>query len=135
MLSGAVVTWSSRKQPIIILSTTEDEFIVVTGSSCQAIWMQLVLKKIGYIGSESTVIFCDNSSTIKLPRNPVMHDRSKHIDVRYHFLRELVNDGVVQLQFCGTRQHITDIFTKSLKLELFRELRRRLGVCELPHVN
>lgn len=135
MLIGAVVTWSSRKQPIVTLSPTEVEFIVVVGSSCQAIWMQRVLKKIGYMGSESTVIFCDNSSTIKLARNPVMHSRSKYIDVRYHFLRELVNDGVIQLQFYGTRQQIADIFTKPLKLELFRELRRRLGVCELPHVN
>lgn len=135
MLSGAVVTWSSRKQPIVTLSTTEAEFIAAVGSSCQAIWMQRVLKKIGYMGSESTVIFCDNSSTIKLARNLVMHGRSKHIDVRYHFLRELVNNGVVQLQFCGTRQQIADIFTKPLKLELFRELRRRLGVCELPHAN
>lgn len=65
----------------------------------------------------------------------MMHGRSEHIDVRYHLLRELVNDGVVQLQFCGTRQQIANIFTKPLKLELFRELRRRLGVCELSHVN
>lgn len=92
-----------------------------------------MLKKIDY--SESTVIFCDNSSTVMLARNLVMHGRSKHIDVRYYFLRELVNDEVVQLQFCGTRQQIADIFTKMFKFELFRELRRRLGVCELPHVN
>lgn len=97
MLSGTVVTWSSQKQPVVTLSTAEVEFIVVAGSSCQAIWTQLVLKKIGYMGSESTVIFYDNSSTIKLARNLVMHGRSKHIDVRYHFVRELVNDGVVQL--------------------------------------
>ncbi|XP_050895734.1 secreted RxLR effector protein 161-like [Lathyrus oleraceus] len=95
MLSGAAVTWSSRKKPIVTLSTTEAEFITAAGSSCQAIWMKQVLKKIGYMGSESIVIFCDNSSTIKLARNPVMHGRSKHIDVRYHFLRELVNDGVI----------------------------------------
>lgn len=135
MLSGAVVTWSSRKQLIVTLSTTESEFIAAAGSSCQAIWMQRVLKKIGYMGNVSTVIFCDNSSTIKLARNPVVHGRSKHIDVHYHFLRELVNDGVVQLPFCGTRQQIAGIFTKPLKLELFWELRRRLEVCELPHVN
>jgi hypothetical protein len=135
MLSGVAVTWSSRKQLIVTLSTTKAEFITAAGSSCQAIWMQRVLKKIDYMGSESTVIFCDNNSTIKLTRNLVMHSRRKHIDVRYHFLRELVNDGVVQLQFCGARQQIVDIFTKPLKLELFWELRRRLGVCELPYVN
>lgn len=88
-----------------------------------------------WLHGQSTIIFCDNNSIVKLERNPVMHDMSKHIDVRYHFLRELVNDGVVQLQFCGTGQQIADIFTKPFKLELFQELRRRLGVCELPHVN
>lgn len=95
MLSRAAVTWSSLKKPIVTLSTTEAEFITPIGSSCQPIWMQWVLKKIGYMGSESTVIFCDNSSTIKLARNLVMHGRRKHIDAHYHFLRELVNDGVV----------------------------------------
>lgn len=135
MLSGAAIAWSSRKQPIVTLSTTEAEFVAAAGSGCQAIWMQRVLKKIGYKGSESTVIFCDNSSTIKLSRNPVMHGKSKHIDVRYHFLRELVNDGVVQLQFCGTRHQLADILTKPLKLESFRELRWKLGVCDFSGVN
>ena len=130
MLSGAGVAWSSRKQPIATLSTIETEFVAAAGSSCQAIWMQKVLKKIGYSGSESTVIFCDNSSTIKLSSNPVMHGKSKHIDVRYHFLRELVNDGFVRLQFCGTRHQLADILTKPLKLESFRELRWKLGVCD-----
>ena len=135
ILSGAAVAWSSRKQPIVTLSTTEAEFVAAAGSSCQAIWMQRVLKKIGYKGSETTLIFCDNSSTIKLSKNPVMHGKSKHIDVRYHFLRELVNDGIVQLQFCGTRHQIADILTKPLKLESFRELRKKLGVCEFPGGN
>lgn len=135
MLSGAAVAWSSRKQPIVTLSMTEAKFVAAAGSSCQAIWMQRVLKKIGYKGSESTVIFCDNSSTIKLSRNPVMHGKSKHIDVRYHFLRELVNDGVVQHQFCGTRHQLADILTKPLKLESFRELRWKLGVCDFSGVN
>ncbi|KAI5404037.1 hypothetical protein KIW84_051253 [Lathyrus oleraceus] len=86
MLSGAAVTWSSQKHPIATLSTTEAKIIEAAGSSCQAIWMQWVLKKIGYMGSDSNVTFCDSSSTIKLARNLVMHDRSKHFDVRYHLL-------------------------------------------------
>lgn len=64
-----------------------------------------------------------------------MHGRSKHIDVRFDFLCELVNEGVVQLQFRGTRQQIEDILTKPLKLESFQELRQRMGVCDAPQVN
>ena len=85
MLCGVTVVWFSRKQPIVTLSTTEVKFVVDAGSSCQTIWMQRMLKKIGYKGSESAVIYCDNNSTIKLSRNLVMHGKSKHIDMCYHF--------------------------------------------------
>lgn len=135
ILSGAAVAWSSRKQPIVTLSTTEAEFVAAAACTCHLVWMKRVLKKIGYNGSESPVIFCDNSSTIKLSRNPVMHGRSKHIDVRFHFLRDLVNEGVVQIQYCCTQQQIADIFTKPLKLETFQELRKKLGVCDAPKIN
>lgn len=135
ILSDAAVAWSSRKQPIVTLSTTEAEFVAAAACTCQAVWMKRVLKKLGYGGSESTIIFCDNSSTIKLSKNPVMHGRSKHIDVRFHFLRDLVNEGVVQLKFCGTQEQVADILTKPLKLESFQELRGRLGVCEAPKLN
>lgn len=91
------------------------------------IWMKRILKRIGYEGSTSPVIFCDNSSTIKLSKNTVMHGKSKHIDVRFHFIQDLVNEGVVQ--------QVADIFTKPLKLEMFQEFRKKLGVCDEPKLN
>ncbi|RDX87694.1 hypothetical protein CR513_30797, partial [Mucuna pruriens] len=80
-LSSGAVAWSSHKQEIVTMSTTKAEFVAVVACSCQAVWMKKILKKIGYEGNESTIIFCDNSLTIKLSKNPVMHGRSKHIDV------------------------------------------------------
>lgn len=135
ILSDAAVAWSSRKQPVVSLSTTEAEFIAAAACTCQMIWMKRILKKIGYEGSSSPLIYCDNSSTIKLSKNPVMHGKSKHIDVRFHFLRDLVNEGAVQLKFCSTHQQVADIFTKPLKLDTFLELRRKLGVCDEPKLN
>ncbi|KAG6383222.1 hypothetical protein SASPL_157029 [Salvia splendens] len=126
------VAWSSRKQPIVTLSTTEAEFVAAAACSCQAVWMKRILKELGYEGSEETTIFCDNSSTIKLSKNPVMHGRSKHIDVRFHFLRELAREGVVQLKHCGTQEQMADVLTKPLKLESFQRLRDQLGVCNAP---
>lgn len=76
----------------------------------------------------ATTILCDNVSTIKLSKNPVLHGRSKHINVRFHFLRDLVNEGVVELMHCGTRFQIADIMTKAVKLETFETLRAKLGV-------
>ena len=135
ILSDAAVAWSSRKQAIVTLSTTEAEFVAAATSTCQLIWMKRILKRIGYAGSSSPVIFCDNSSAIKLSKNPVMHGKSKHIDVRFHFLRDLVNEGEVQLKFCGTRDQVADIFTKPLKLEAFEDFRSKLGVCDVSTIN
>jgi hypothetical protein len=79
--------------------------------------------------------FCDNSSTIKLSKNPVMHGQSKHIGVRFHFLRDLTKEGIVELIYCGTRDQAADVMTKPLKLESFLKMRELLGVREVPAVN
>ena len=76
MLSSGAVSWSSRKQPVVSLSTTEVEFIAATSCACQAIWMRRILEKLSHTQSNCTTMFCDNSSTIKLSKNPVMHGRS-----------------------------------------------------------
>ncbi|GAU28376.1 hypothetical protein TSUD_257040 [Trifolium subterraneum] len=77
---------------------------------------------------KSTAIYCDNSSSIKLSRNPIMHERCKHIDVRFHFLRNLTKDGVVELRHCKSQEQLADLMTKSLKLEAFDMLRGGLGM-------
>ena len=71
---------------------------------------------------------------LKLSKNPVMHDRSKHIDVGFHFLHDLTNDGVVKLEYCGSKDQLADIMTKPLRLEVLIRLRELLGVCLAPEV-
>jgi len=85
--------------------------------------------------SDSTTVYCDNSSTIELSKNPILHGRSKHIDIRFHFLRELTKDGVVKMVHCNTQEQIADIMTKPLKLDMFIKLRSLMGVCTFPGVN
>ncbi|KAL6130957.1 hypothetical protein ACLB2K_069335 [Fragaria x ananassa] len=135
MMCGGAVAWSSRKQPIVTLSTTEAEYVAATTCACQAVWMRRVLEEIGHEQTGSTVLICDNASTIKLSRNPVLHGRSKHIKVRFHFLRDLTKDGDIELLYCGTQSQLADIMTKPLKLEAFQRLRQELGVCVVPDVN
>jgi hypothetical protein len=135
LLSEGAVSWSSKKQPVVTLSTTEAEFVAATSCACQGVWMRRVLEKLGNSQGKCTAVLCDNSSTIKLSKNPVMHRRSKHIDVRFHFLRDLTRDGVVELKHCGTQEQIADIMTKPLKLDVFLKLRKSLGVCEVPGLN
>jgi hypothetical protein len=132
MLGTGAVSWSSKKQPVVTLSTTEAEFIAAASCACQGVWLRRILEKLGHVQGMCTTIYCDNSSAIKLSRNPVLHGRSKHIDVRFHFLRELTRDGVVELVHCNTQEQVSDIMTKPLKLEVFLKLRDKLGMCLMP---
>jgi hypothetical protein len=97
--------------------------------------MRRILNVLGFEQSKCTDIFCDNSSTIKLSKNPIMHGKSKYIDVRFHFLRDLTMNGIVKLEYCGSKDQLTDIMTKPLTLEVFTRLRELLGVCMAPNVN
>ena len=99
LMSEGAVAWSSRKQPIVTLSTTESEYVAAATCAYQAIWMKRILKEIGHEQDEEMILFCDKMSTIKLSKNAVMHGKSKHIRVRYHFLRELTKECVVKLVY------------------------------------
>jgi len=135
LLNFGAVSWCSKKQPIVTLSTTEAEFVAAAMCTCQAIWIKRILKELRYNDEYCTRIWCDNSSTIKLSKNPVMHGRSKHIDVRYHFLRNLTKEGLMDLVHCGSRDQLADIMTKPLKAEDFQRLRNSLGVCDLADLS
>ena len=117
------------------LSTTEAEFVAAAMCVYQALWIKRVLKELGHSNNECTEVKCDNSSTIKLSKNPVMHGRSKHIDVRYHFLRNLTKEGLIDLVHCGSQDQVADLMTKPLKLNAFLKLRTLLEVQEITDVN
>jgi hypothetical protein len=131
MLGTGAVSWSSKKQPIVTLSTTEAEFVAASACACQAIWLRKILEELHFKQEEATVVYCDNTSTIKLSKNPVLHGRSKHIDVKYYFLRDLNNDGTIVLKYCRSEDQVADIFTKPLKFHPFQNLRNLLGVCSV----
>lgn len=132
LLAGGAVSWSSKKQSIVALSTTEAEYIAAVLCATQGVWMARVLGKIGQSLEDCITIKCDNSSTIQLSKNPIHHGRSKHIEVRFHYLRELTGEGKVKLIHCGTQDQVADIMTKPLKLETFEKLKRMLGLVETP---
>eukprot|EP00253_Pinus_taeda_P031426 PITA_31426 len=91
MGSGAI-SWASKKQCIVALSTAEVEYVAATAAACQAVWMKRMLRSLGQEKAKATMIFCDNSSAIALSKNSVFHKRTKHIDTRFHYIRELVNN-------------------------------------------
>lgn len=128
LLSGAAVCWSSRKQEVVTLSSTEAEYVAATACACHCVWIKGVMEQNFNEECKCMEIYCDNTSSIKLAKNPVMHRRTKHIDVRYHYLRDLTNQEVVKLVFCGTAEQIADIMTKPVKLETFIKMRSLLGM-------
>ncbi|KAA0058509.1 putative mitochondrial protein [Cucumis melo var. makuwa] len=131
MMSSAAISWWSKKQPLVTLSTTETELVTTTLCTCQAIWLRKILKELYFKQEGATKVYCDNNSAIKLFKNSVLHGRSKHIDVKFHFLRDLTRDGVIELYYCKSEDQIDDIMTKPLKLTAFQKLRKLLGVCAI----
>lgn len=126
--SGAV-SWSSKKQAVTALSTTEAEYVAAASSACQATWLRRLIADLDQEQNEATEILCDNSSAIAITKNPTMHGRTKHIDIRFHFIRDLVADGLITLKFCSTHEQMADIFTKSLTYDKHVKFRAQLGVC------
>jgi hypothetical protein len=135
MIGSGVVSWSSKKQPVVTLSTTEDEYIATVLCACQCIWLKRILRNIGVEQVEGTIIQCDSSYVVQLAKNPVFHGKSKHIHVRFHFLRDLVNEGVVELKYCNSQEQVADLMTKPLKLEQFEKLRGMLGMVSASELN
>ncbi|KAE8667942.1 hypothetical protein F3Y22_tig00112352pilonHSYRG00005 [Hibiscus syriacus] len=121
-------TWMSKKQSIVTLSTCEAEYVAATSCVCHAIWLRNLLKEIGLIQEEPTKVCVDNKSAIALAKNPVFHDRSKHIDIRYHYIRECVARKDVEVEYVKLQDQVADIFTKPLTSKDFLRLRNLLGV-------
>jgi hypothetical protein len=97
-----MISWQSRKQCSIALSTAEAEYIAACSASCEAIWLRKLLTCLFDLEMRETTILCDNQSCIKMTENPVFHDRSKHIEIRYHFIRDMVQRGALKLQYVST---------------------------------
>lgn len=91
------ISWASKKQPIVSLSTTEAKYVAAIATMCQEFWMRSMLWDLCHEQDRETLILCDNNSAIALSKNSIFHKRTKHIDAKYHFIRELVNNGEIVL--------------------------------------
>ncbi|GAV69162.1 hypothetical protein CFOL_v3_12663 [Cephalotus follicularis] len=126
-LGTSLVSWFSKKQNSVALSTTEAEYVEAGSCCAQVLWLKKQLCDFG-ISISNVCIKCDNTSAINLSRNPVQHSKSKHIEIRHHFLRDHVEKGDIFLEYIDPLNQVTDIFTKPLDNERFCTLRRELGM-------
>ncbi|GJX62574.1 hypothetical protein Tco_0295474 [Tanacetum coccineum] len=126
-LGDKLVCWSSKKQNCVSISTAESEYVVVSGCCAQVLWMRTQLTDYGFF-YDKVPIYCDSKSAIAISCNPVQHTRTKHIDVRYHFIKDHVEKGTIELYFVGTEFQLADLFTKSLPEARFKFLVEKLGM-------
>ncbi|KAK4393540.1 Retrovirus-related Pol polyprotein from transposon TNT 1-94 [Sesamum angolense] len=128
MQSPSQVHYGATKR-ILRYLRAEAEYIAAAATSNQAIWLRRILEDMGEKQEEPTTIYCDNKSAIAITKNPVKHNRTKHINIKYHSLREATTRGEIELKYCSTEEQLADIFTKALPRNKFEELRMKIGVC------
>ncbi|GJV74600.1 retrovirus-related pol polyprotein from transposon TNT 1-94 [Tanacetum coccineum] len=125
-LGGKLVSWSSKKQDCTAMSTAEAEYVSLSACCAQVIWMRTQLLDYGYKYNRIPM-YCDSKSAIAISCNPVQHSKTKHIDIRYHFIKEHVEKGTVEIYFVGTEYQLADLFTKALPKERFEYLVHRIA--------
>ncbi|GJV22098.1 retrovirus-related pol polyprotein from transposon TNT 1-94 [Tanacetum coccineum] len=131
-LGGKLVSWSSKKQDCTAMSTAEAEYVSLSACCAQVIWMRTQLLDYGFKYNRIPM-YCDSKSAIAISCNPVQHSKTKHIDIRYHFIKEHVERGTVEIYFVGTEYQLADLFTKALPKERFEYLVHRIGMrCMTP---
>ena len=122
-------SWNSKKQDVVAQSSAEAEYISVAAAANQAIWLRKVLFDLEQPQMEATNILVNNKSAIAITKNPVLHGRTKHINVKYHAIREAEKQGHVNVVYCSSENQVADILTKELPRNRFEFLRGELGVC------
>lgn len=127
-LNKSLITWASQKQRCVALSSCEAEFMAATAAACQAVWLRKLLSQIIECDIGPVTLFIDNKYAINLAKNPVFHGRSKHIDIRYHFIRECVENGEIIVKHVCTEEQRADSLTKALTAVKFEAMRNLLGV-------
>jgi hypothetical protein len=123
------VSWASNKQNSVALSTTDAEYIATSHCCAQLLCMSQTLRDYGYKLSKVPLL-CDNESAIRMADNPVEHNRTKHIDIRYHFLRDHQQKGDIEIAYVSTHNQLADIFTKPLDEKIFSKLRNELNIID-----
>jgi hypothetical protein len=128
-LGRSLVSWASKKQNSVALSTAKAEYIAVGHFCAQLLWMRQTLRDYGYKLSKVPIL-CDNDSAIRMADNPVEHGRTKHIGIRYHFLWDHQQKGYIEIAYVNTQNQLADIFTKPLDEKTLSKLRNELNILD-----
>jgi hypothetical protein len=134
LLCGGAVTYSAKKQTSTALSTTEAEYAALVQAAKESIWIQRLLQELRVLVANANVLYGDNQGSIALANNPEYHARTKHIDIQYHFIRECVQSGKIDLQYCPTNDMLADGMTKPMARDRHEDLLKRMGMERITQV-
>ncbi|KAL8061762.1 hypothetical protein ABFX02_02G105750 [Erythranthe guttata] len=132
-LGSGIFSWASKKQESVAQSSAKAEYMAAATTASQAMWLQRILTDMGEEKTKSTTIYCDNKYAIAMAKKPIQHNRTKHIAIKYHFLREAEVNKEIQVNYCPTNEQHVDIFTKALPRPKFEELRTMLGISKMSN--
>jgi hypothetical protein len=131
MLAGGAISWSSKKQGAVALSSTEFKYIAGAHAAKEATWLRQLLSNLGHGMSLPTLLHIDNQSTITITKNPEFHDRTKHIDIRYHYLRQKYESSEIALNYTPTHSQPADVLMKGLGCEKHDQFRFWMGMHDM----
>lgn len=134
MLAGGPVSWSSRKQKSVALSTMEAEYMALSEVIRELTFLKGLLRFMRFkkYVRDPVIVSCDNQSAILMSKNPVFHNRSKHIDIRYHYAREEIQKGHIEVQYLRSEEMTADVFTKALSKSKHANCVKALNLCNDP---
>nr|CAN75711.1 hypothetical protein VITISV_026859 [Vitis vinifera] len=128
---GNLVTWQSKKQSVVARSSAEAEFRAMAQGICEGIWLNRLLEELRVPLKHPMVLYCDNQAAISIAKNPVHHDRTKHVEIDRHFIKEKIEEGVFKVSYTPTNCQTADILTKALARVNFEDLTEKLGMINI----
>jgi hypothetical protein len=135
MIGNAPISWCSKKQGIVTLSSCEAEYVAASFAACQENWIEMLLSELKAVEVTKMKVHVDNKSTIDLANNPASHGRTKHIEKRFHFLGDQVNKERLELEYCNTEIQLVDILTKPMTKARFDALKKLIGMESLENMD
>ena len=130
-VKGNLVTWRSKKQKVVALSSAEAEFRGMAKGLCELLWLKRLLTEIGFAPSSKMNLFCDNKAAIDISHNPIQHDRTKHVEVDRHFIKQNLEEKIIRFPFVKTKDKLADILTKAVSKKNFYNSLDKLGIRDI----